>query len=880
MEPTIFRFIFRYSMRAQIIVLVVTVISFPFLYLSLELPKTIVNEAIGGSGFPKTWSDIELGQVEYLMLLCAAYLVLVLINGGFKYWVNVYKGQLGERMLRRLRYQLFGRILRFPMPRFRRVSPGEMIAMIVSEVEPLGGFIGDALALPAFQGGTLLTILVFMFVQDPVLGMAAVAMYPLQAYLIPKLQRKVNALAKERVRTARKLSERIGEAVQGIQEIHVHNTSERELADFSARSGQIYAIRFRIYRLKFLVKFLNNFLASVTPFFFFAIGGYLVIQGDLSFGALVAVLAAHKDLSAPWRELLNYYQTMEDVRIKYQQVIEQFEPAGLLSEEIFSEVPEKIPPLDGSLVATNLVLEQDGLKVLDGVTLSLPLSERTAVVGIGDAGRAGLAQVLARILFPTAGSVRIGEYQLHRLPEAVTGRRIAYLDQAAYVFAGTIRDNLLYGIRHRPVMQRELSGSAKTRHERLVAEAEAAGSTTADLAAEWIDYEDVGIDGPHALGGRVLEVLRTVELEEDIYRIGLLSRIDGARNPDLVGRLLDAREEFHARLSDDTLRGLVEPFDESAYNTNMSVAENLLFGAPVGETFNVDRLADHPYVLGTLEEVGLKDAFLDIGQRLAEIMIDLFQDLPRDHEYFSRFSFIDADDIPVFRQVIRHARSEGPDKIEAAEQRLLMSLPFKLIEARHRLGLITPEIRVQILEARRAFARGLPERLRGAVAFFDRASINPAASIQDNILFGKPAYGSPQAQQRINRSIDAIIDAMGIRNDLVEVGLEAQTGIAGSRLTVAQRQKIGLARCLLKRPHLLVVNMTLTGVSFSAQAEIMRKVFAEMGGRGIVWVLNSAELARCFDRIVVMEDGRVVEHGSVADLAGPDTIFHRMAAAE
>ena len=92
--------------------------------------------------------------------------MLVCINGGFKFYVNVFRGQLCERMLRRLRFDLLARVLRFPLPQFRRVSQGEVIQMVTAEVEPLGGFVGDSIALPAFQGGTLITILIFMFVQE------------------------------------------------------------------------------------------------------------------------------------------------------------------------------------------------------------------------------------------------------------------------------------------------------------------------------------------------------------------------------------------------------------------------------------------------------------------------------------------------------------------------------------------------------------------------------------------------------------------------------------------------------------------------------------------------------------------------------------------
>ena len=341
MEPTIFSYIRRHSWREQILLLILTFSSFPLLYASLELPKIIVNRAIAASDFPRNIYGVELGQVQYLAVLCGIFLSLVAANGAFKYVINVYKGQLGERMLRRLRYQLFSHVLRFPIPHFRRTSQGEVIAMITSEVEPLGGFIGDAFAQPAFQGGTLLTILIFMFAQDVVLGIAAVALYPLQVYLIPKLQRQVNALAKERVRTVRRLADKIGETVSAIEEVHANDTSELHRADFSRWVGTIYGIRLKIYRKKFFIKFLNNFIAQLTPFFFYSIGGYLVITGRLTFGALVAVLSAYKDLSSPWKELLDWYQQKEDARVKYDQLVEQFRPTGILPEKL--QIPAESP---------------------------------------------------------------------------------------------------------------------------------------------------------------------------------------------------------------------------------------------------------------------------------------------------------------------------------------------------------------------------------------------------------------------------------------------------------------------------------------------------------------------------------------------------------
>ena len=165
--------------------------------------------------------------------------------------MNILIGVLAERMLRRIRYQLIQNVIRFPVPHFRSASSGSIVTMITAETEQIGGFIGDSIALPAYQGGTLLTILAFMFVQDWKLGLAAVSLYPVQAYVIPKLQRKVNQLGKARVRNVRQFSEKLGETISGISDIHAHGTAQYELASFSANMARTYEIRYEIYDKKF-----------------------------------------------------------------------------------------------------------------------------------------------------------------------------------------------------------------------------------------------------------------------------------------------------------------------------------------------------------------------------------------------------------------------------------------------------------------------------------------------------------------------------------------------------------------------------------------------------------------------------------------------------
>ncbi|MEZ5668220.1 MAG: ABC transporter ATP-binding protein [Alphaproteobacteria bacterium] len=879
MEHSIYRYIWHYSKARQIALLIATVLTFPVLYYSLDLPKTIVNDDIGNFE-PTTvtvplidWT-IEFDQISYLMALSVLFLITVVINGGIKYYLNVAQGLLGERLLRRLRYDLYARVLRFPLPHFRKVSSGEIIPMITSEVEQIGGFMGAAFVTPIFQGGYLLTLLGFMLIQDWLLGALAIMFYPAQAWLIPKLQFKVNMLAKQRVRTVRKLADRIGETIAGVGEVHANDTSALERTDVSDRLGTIFDIRYRIFKLKYFIKFLNNFIGQLTPFFFYAVGGWLVIEGSLSFGALVAVLAAYKDLSGPWKELLDFYQLQADSAIKYNQVIEQFEPPGLLEPALQDGDDGELPQLAGPIRLSNLgLVDDDGSRRLDGVTVEIALDRHVAIVGDGSSGKDELAQILARLLNPTSGDMRFGDLAATTLPEMVTGRQIAYVGSNAYLFSATVENNLTYGLRHRPMTP---DGTPIDEERRAwIDEAIEAGNSPFDLHADWIDRQAAGADDHDGLVREMLAALHKVDLDRDIYQLGLRGHIDPEKQSDIAQDMMAAREAVRAKLkSDPDNARLIEPFDRGRYNSNATVAENLLFGNPVGDSFDLERLAENDYVDWVLRESGLAEAFLQTGAKVAETMVELFADLPPGHEFFEQFSFIGSEELPEYQAILGRASRGSLDGLPDADRQRLLSLPFKLIPARHRLGLITEEMQGRVLAARNLFRDNLPEALKDRVEFYEPDRFASAATIQDNILFGKVAYDQPDAANRVSALIGGVLDARGLRDSVLEVGLGYEVGIAGSRLNSAQRQKLAVARALIKRPALMILNQATGALDGASQARLLEAVLDDRAGRGLIWVLSRPQQAKLFDQVLVMADGRVVDRGRYDDLNVEGKVLH------
>ena len=173
-------------------------------------------------------------------------------------------------------------------------------------------------------------------------------------------------------------------------------------------------------------------------------------MGRLDIGALVAVIAAYKDLPSPVKELIDWDQQRLDVEVKYQQVMEQF-----LEEEVAP--PELQALVDKPQLPSRAACAR---RILRSSTSPARASSRRlrgcARPARGDRRTPGLRGEQARAA-PRPSSLsfeRLGRdrrVDITRAPEAVTGRSIGYVGSPAYLFPARVRDNILYGLKNRPV---------------------------------------------------------------------------------------------------------------------------------------------------------------------------------------------------------------------------------------------------------------------------------------------------------------------------------------------------------------------------------------------------------------------------------------------
>ncbi|GJE39734.1 ABC transporter transmembrane domain-containing protein [Methylobacterium persicinum] len=821
LEPRLFDYIWRHSKRDQVTICVVVLASLPFYFASLDLPKRIVNDAITGRAFAHgeatasfleikvDWPAIlgggrtslfdgfQLDRLELLLGLSLLFLALVIVNGAFKFWINLQKGILGERMLRRLRFQLFALMLRFTSEAQSEVKSSETATIIRDEVEPIGSFIGDAIVVPAQLGTQALTALLFILMQNVWLGLTAAAMIGVQMTVIPRLRRQIIVLSRKRQITSRAFAGRIAEVLDGLPAVVLNNTGRWERAEIGGRLYTLYDLRLRIYRRKFAVKYLNNLLAQVTPFLFYVIGGVFALKGELDIGQLVAVLAAYRDLPPPLKELIDWDQQRLDVEVKYETVAAHFRADRLTPFQDDDGPTFRL----GSPLTTESVNLRDprgGAPVEIG-DVTLPLPARTAFVPPGPIAQE-FARVLAGLHMLRSGTVRIGPYDLATLPRTVFSRGIAFAGIEPVLFPGSIRDNLLYGLRIKPLDSRRLDFT-----KQRIREAVQTGNPLDSISDPWIDFAALGVADADDLDRRMVDILTRLGLGTDLYRYGLDALSSVTHDSEVGQRFIAAREHLRAHFERKGLADLVIPFSRGAYNDQATLGENLLFGVPrnpalmepltLAAVAPFRRALERARLLGDLDRMGV-----EIARNLSEI----FKDVPPGHPLFRRFSLITPEMVPDYEA--RLVRLSGNGSLSDKDSEAFLALALAYVEPRMRFGLLDDALKIRIAGARGIVQDAMNGHEGCDVETYDPMRINPRASVLDNVLFGRIDTAKMHSEEIIQREVLAVFREFDLEAGIRRRGLERQVGNRGLLLPERVRVRLGLTRALLRQPEVLVVD--------------------------------------------------------------------------
>lgn len=775
----------------------------PFLPLTISLPEAIGREAIvvfpGFRLSPDVHIQAAVAALALTPVLIA--LMLTLLN-----WVTVG-----------IRAQTLARILSRVLDAVLKASPtagadlAETAELASETLSRESGILGSALISSVRQGGMIGLCFAYVLVTDWRLGLTLAVMLGLGAIL--NARRIVLRLdtAKARRREGEGIEAAWNDLVHRLPALRAHGTATFE----QDRIGKVLAQRHhpvvaRERRLA-LADSVAAAILLLAPLAVLAVGTWLAPERPLTAGALAACALAASLAAFGIRELVQWRQLVDQTRRLLSELVQR-----LSSLQPRDRLPATAPlPQNGALVAHGVSAYDpaSGARVA-GVDLHISFPSHIALVGDGDAGPRVLAALIGGQLSPSTGRLTYGGVDLSTADPVSRAHRIALAGETVLI-PGSMRDNLVYG-------------------------------ATAPAAE---------------LDQRLADAIVTAGLDRLVHARGLSGTVDPKHEPQIAATLVETRRDVQKALAQEGLDRFVDPFHAERYNRYATIGENLLFGKAIGDTFREDRLAGHPFVRAILEAEDLTKPLARIGLAIATSMIEIFADIPDGHPLFERFSFFSAADRTYFEDLVARRKENRRGIQTGRDQERLIGLALLYNESRHRLGLLDEGMEARIVAARGDFTRMLPVSLQPAIEFYDENRLCTAASVQDNLLFGRIAADQAGAGQAVQNVIRRVLTDRGLDADVSRIGLAMPIDPQGGDLTSSEIAAIDVVRCLVRRPDILVIQRALDGLPGPAADKLVADLRRTMIGRGLVLVTPEITPAMDhppFDSVIRFERGEPV----------------------
>jgi len=791
----------------------------------LEMQKRIVNEAI------------ILKKFDLLLIYCLGYLVAVAAASALKYLSIIIQTQISQKAMADMRNNLYSHIITLPLDFFRKTQPGLVVNSLVSELNVPSNFVGMAIAIPMINILTLLAFAGYLFYLNPLLAVISFSIYPVIIFLVPILQKRANVANKKRVDLARRLSGRIAESIAGVHEIHGSGAYNIENSKFSALVKKLFEIRVTWTRYREGVKVTNNFFTSLGPLIIFILGGYLAINGRLDLGALVAFLSAQEKLYTPWKELIEFYQVYQNATVTYNRTMKYF---AADTEFDIAPVGRKTYELNGALVVKNLsFVTEDGISLLTDINFSLQPGEHLALIGFSGSGKSTLAKCIGQLYAYSDGQVLIDNRDISTLTKLDVARNIGFVPQEPFMFEGTVEENLLYSC------------------------------------------EAIRIDGDSGLNGckpgldDMIRLLQQTGVFSDILRFGLSTILNRESDQHLAERIIKVRRTFQSTFEED-LKGYIEFFQDDRYLYHLSIGENLVFGSPRQQSYADKNLLGNSVFRDFLYQADLNRPLLKLGIQLTEQTLDILGNLTPNPALYEK-SPIAPEELNSFKELAGRLKTTRLHKLQREDKDRLLELALRFTPGQHKMVALSKMLENLILEGRALFKDTVAARETESFTCYDEEEYIFSQPIINNIFFGKVTSSALHAQEKINKCIVHLLIEEDLLDPVIEYGLRYEVGTKGENLSGGQKQKLAIARVLLKDPKILIMDEATSALDNKSQTRIQNLLETRLKGRTtLISVIHRLDIIKNYDKIAVMKAGKIVEFGSYEELMSKQGVLYEL----
>ena len=371
------------------------------------------------------------------------FFIVMVVQGVFRYLVRQTLGVVSRRIEYDLRNDLYAHLQSLPLTFFQQMRTGDILSRLSNDLQAVRNLLGPGVMYSANA------IIVFIAVLFVVLSMSpkltALALLPMVALPLfsNRMSRRLYDRSKQVQEQIAEISGLANETIAGVRTIKAYHREKVTLERFRAESKAYITKSMALVKIEGAIWPLMGTLSGVSSVITIWYGGYLVIHGELSLGALVAFETYLGFLMWPlmafgW--VLNVVQRGNASMSRLTELLDA-QPAKTDTETL-----ENRFTITGEVEFKNLTFSYDGVTtILKDISFKLEAGKTLAIIGRTGAGKSTLINLIARLYDPPPGTVFIDGVDILSIPLTMLRDALGPVPQDTVLFSRTIAENIAYG---------------------------------------------------------------------------------------------------------------------------------------------------------------------------------------------------------------------------------------------------------------------------------------------------------------------------------------------------------------------------------------------------------------------------------------------------
>ena len=381
-------------------------------------------------------------DMAMLNIISVSIVVVFAIRGFFYYWQSYLVSYIGQRVVVDVREVMFRKFQRMPMAYFDKHQTGETMSYLTNDVGAIQSALVDNLIEMFTESSVLIGSIAMMLYLDWKLTLLTLITVPLVGSAMRIFGRKIKSSSRVIQEKLADITSLLQESISSIRVVKSFVREKYEIDRFRVENELNFKATMKNVQQTSLLTPTVEFLAAVAVTLIVWFGGYEVVNGIMSAGALVAFLTYAVNLANPVKRLSRIYGKLQKAMAAIDRIF------GVLDlKETVNDKPNAIEiEVKGNVSVENVTFSYDGVhNALENVSLEVKSGQMIAFVGPSGAGKSTIANLIPRFYDVNAGAIKIDGFDIRDVKIDSLREQIGIVPQETLLFSTTVMENIRYG---------------------------------------------------------------------------------------------------------------------------------------------------------------------------------------------------------------------------------------------------------------------------------------------------------------------------------------------------------------------------------------------------------------------------------------------------